>query len=116
MTTPLDLLVEARALIAERKNWISGAYAQNEHGREVNPRSEQACKFCSLGAIQRAYANRNIVDPSVGLFVDYEARHALEKVVGSIALFNDKHGHPQVLAAWDKAIESLRLEQNANDS
>lgn len=38
-----------------RENWIQGNLAVDDNGNSCRPRSDQAVKFCLLGALEREY-------------------------------------------------------------
>jgi hypothetical protein len=56
--TTADTLRAARRLIEHPSNWVQGSMAQDEHGDEVDPTSENAVCWCSVGALD-ATASRD---------------------------------------------------------
>jgi len=56
MTTTVknQVLINARALIAERAHWTTGTLACTANGRRVAWHDQSATKWCALGAIYRA--------------------------------------------------------------
>lgn len=101
MKTVTQILVAAKALIANPVNWTQGAGARNLVGQSVPVLSDEAHSFCSLGALDKALSVR---DHSPGM--DEKAYSFLGKSAAnvSISLFNDRHSHEEVMEMWDKAI------------
>ena len=100
--TPLQVLKEARKLIAEPERWTQKVYARTTRGRETSSLSRYAVSWCLTGALIRAAGRDN------------EARWGAGRALNAILpdgriTFNDAPGrtHPEVLAALDKAIASL---------
>ena len=104
MSRPLKLQIveQARALIADESHWCRGHLAQDVSGVAVSPTSANAVKRCGLGAvIAAAYQLTN----------DYRGAHdlaiqALRPLYGSATLVNvnDMRGHATVLALFDEVI------------
>jgi hypothetical protein len=49
--SPKQILIEAKALIADPANWCQGDFAQDKDGFSVGALSERAACRCSLGAV-----------------------------------------------------------------
>jgi hypothetical protein len=85
------------ALELIKQGWTQGHTAIDILGDWVNPMSPDAVKWCSVGAIERAYTVG-----TAGL-----AREKLEKVIGTahLAKWNDapERTHAEVIAAFEKA-------------
>jgi hypothetical protein len=104
MSRPLKLQIveQARALIADEHHWCRGELARDVKGMGVCPTSDRAMKRCGLGAlISAAYQLTN----------DYRGAHdlailALRPLYGSATLVhvNDMRGHAAMLALFDEAI------------
>ena len=133
MKTALEILIEARALIDTPDKWVQEAYASEKPGRigagfgggsSLFPSDEKATCFCSMGAVSRVC--RLEKSPYAGGSNTRKALIALElaipndpvwiiKDIGtpSIARYNDALGrrHSEIMAMFDKAIESLKSEQ-----
>lgn len=94
MKTSVEILTEARTLVAREDGWI-----QNNFQKEC---SGQMC-YCSVGAVDKA-ANSNVDFSSFD-----RALRFLYEVTGAEVLsqWNDKPERTQaeVVAAFDKAIE-----------
>lgn len=56
----LKVALKMRELLADPEHWIKGTLAQNEKGRQVNVVSEEACKFCLIGAYSKALCESGI--------------------------------------------------------
>ena len=101
MSKTLEVLVEARRLIAET-GWTQNVLARDSASHPAHPSSDRACRFCSIGAIQRA-------EHTVNLGRITPARDVLRWVLdhNSIANFNDAPSRTKadVLAAFDRAIK-----------
>jgi hypothetical protein len=111
-----EILIAARALIADREDWCQGALAQDNLGIEVRPESEEAVCWCAIGAFERIRFRERDSSPA------YELAWAGMDLFGepSISDLNDNgHAgiadslsedewrdecHKAVLAAYDKAI------------
>lgn len=107
MKTTKELLIEARALIADPKHWTQGAYARDEQGRNVSEHSSRAVCYCSVGALLCAVRT----DACYGSGNNYvKARNYLNgaaRALGSsgIMVLNDSSTHEVVLVAFDVAIK-----------
>lgn len=55
MVTAYDVLVRARSLIAKPENWTQGVHSRNDTGGEEEAFSPDACQWCPVAALQRAY-------------------------------------------------------------
>ncbi|MCZ7496292.1 hypothetical protein O8B39_17465 [Agrobacterium rhizogenes] len=99
----VQILKEARALIADEKNWTQGAFARDANGR--SERIDRAICFCSIGAIAKV-ARTNLGSP-----VPAPVLKALGVTAHCrLAQFNDSHTHPEVLALFDRAIARAESE------
>ncbi len=97
-----QVLVAARALIADEANWGQGAAIRNKNGRHA---------YCSIGAICVASG----ADYVTG-YCNIDTMSAMHRAIDGLAAalphdaitdFNDTHTHAEVLAAFDRAIASL---------
>jgi hypothetical protein len=104
--TSREMLIEGRALIADRLQWTQGQYARTMDGSGVPARCDSAVSFCATGALLRADAPSRGYAPSV---VYHEADDALTQAgrelfgVSAVAV-NDDLGHAAVLRMYDRAI------------
>jgi hypothetical protein len=104
----LEVLTEARALIADPKHWTTRAYARGKDRIEVRPNAPEADCWCAVGALAKASGLevRRIEDCSK----PYRALQRAMSITGFLSGWNDRHGHDEVLAAFDRAIEEARAE------
>lgn len=111
----VQILKEARALIADEKNWMRQYYSANDEGLWVNPREVEATCFCSIGAMHRVMdipLSESIPEPVGILFaVDEKLRDNFDgSFEGVIVDFNDENSHAEVLALFDRAIARAESE------
>lgn len=111
----VQILKEARALIADEENWTQGDYAQDKDGNQTMPSLSEATCFCAVGAIHRV--GRIKLSQSVPL--DIISVLAIDEAVdrtdvgiseSAIIGFNDTHTHADVLALFDRAIARAESE------
>lgn len=95
-------LLAARTLIADPECWTKIAYARATDGRPLlSPGFSNAVCWCSIGALKFAVDGCN--DD-----IYFSARRALALGMGADPMdYNDhpRRTHPEVLAAFDRAIE-----------
>jgi hypothetical protein len=92
-----QVLIAARAKIADEKNWTRNTFARDSEGEIVTPRSHFAVCWCAAGAL--ICENPDELSGPAYTALSREMK-------GDISLFNDSHGHSAVLLAFDRAIES----------
>lgn len=103
----VQILKNARALIADEKNWAQKANARDEDGIEVRVGSDRAYSFCVIGALFRASDMDGAKDAREVI------RDAISEITGgdrSITRFNDNRAHADVLIAFDRAIARAESE------
>lgn len=93
-----DLLHRALALIEPKASWGAGAMASDRLGREVKLDHPTACRFCMVGALQKAGGTSD----EYGAAIMHLRRACGDR---SIFEFNDTHGHKAVKKAMRRAIE-----------
>jgi hypothetical protein len=106
--TTIELLEAAKAKIDTPENWCKGDYAKTKKGNPIHSLAEQACQWCSLGALVAVTSSS-----SQTVSLRCKAIDLLFDVVGrDVVAFNDdpKTTHADVLAAFDRAIELAKLE------
>ena len=106
--TTLEVLRQAREIIARPENWTQGVGARTRTGRPTGVHSGDAYAYCATGAINRA-----IWDDPTGLRYN-RAVARLGRIVqpdspyrasgSEIAEWNDESSHSEILAAFDAAI------------
>jgi hypothetical protein len=104
MARPLkvQIVVRARALIADEQHWCRGELALDANGMGVCPMSDEAEKRCGLGAlIVAAYQITTDRREAINLAIK-----AMSPLHGSATLMhvNDTRGHAAVLALFDDVI------------
>ena len=97
--TPQDILIAARAKIADKTNWCQENSAVNSHRIPVHPTNSNACAWCALGALEAASPPH-----SYGSNLLYEAAYATHGL-RSVVEVNDALGHAAVLQMYDAAIK-----------
>ena len=111
MTTTVQnqVLVNARALIADRAHWTIGTLACTADGRRVSWHDSSASKWCAQGAIYRA-AYDLIGDQKQATRIGNEVARSICPTRwvrgGDLAAINDRRGHATVLAVFDKALQA----------
>jgi hypothetical protein len=107
MMTAHEILIAARARIAQPERWTKKAFARNALGQEVFPISASAVCWCMMGAM-RSVAYTTTSD---GYFVIHSvdpAETAIENAHNGLSCpelnDNDKTTHADVLAMFDRAI------------
>jgi hypothetical protein len=95
-----DTILAAAALIENPEAWTQGASARDKEGASVDANSQQACSWCTLGAIDKVSYDYNSWQAATR-----KVRDVLQKEHSStpIAEFNDTHTHAKVLALLRKA-------------
>jgi hypothetical protein len=107
--TAVDILRQARQLLAKPNGWTKGWAAQAEDGTVVGVRDKSASKFCASGAVIRA-AYELGVDGSQeerAAMVGYSSETPFPFL---LTAFNDSQQTIQpVIEAFDRAITKLSL-------
>jgi hypothetical protein len=106
--TPVEILTQARDLIAQPGKWTQGWYARRADGKDCYWADDEASCFCAVGAVEK----------TVGFDFIWSASHRksyeyLREVVGGVVdRFNDDPTRTQeeVVQAFDKAIELAKAE------
>jgi hypothetical protein len=110
MTTTVQnqVLIDARALIADRAHWTSGTLARNADGHHVDWYDHSAAKWCAMGAIYRA-AYDLVGDPKEATRIGNKVAQRVcppRWLHGRLPTINDGLGHAAVLALFDKALQA----------
>jgi hypothetical protein len=104
MSRPLQLQIveQARSLIADRQYWCRGQLAEDANGVSVFPTNPNAVRRCALGAlIAAAYELTRDHDAADKLAYDALRLHC---GTPSLIHLNDTMGHAAVLALLDEVI------------
>jgi hypothetical protein len=94
------IILAAIALIENPEAWTQGASAQDSAGLPVPPESQQACRWCTLGAIDKVSYDHNSWREATRRVRDVLRDDAPYTSIGA---FNDNHTHAEVLALLRKA-------------
>jgi hypothetical protein len=98
------LLIDARKLLTDPKNWTQQVAARNAQGHETQAKSVTAVCWCSLGAL--THCRPDVEDRAYIYNVAYET--LLQATPnGMVASFNDNSTHEEVLELFDRAIARL---------
>lgn len=92
--------MKAYELLADESKWARKAYAYEVEGGPCDPKSENACAWCVLGAIDKCYSDRTSVDGGEE-FRQQVAK--LRDVVGNPSQWNDSR-----LTTYKKVITVLK--------
>jgi hypothetical protein len=90
--------MKAYQLLADESKWCVKAFAKDKRGRCVNWDSNEAVRWCMVGAFNKIY----------GMGLTSKRKMVVRKVlklIGDTCLseFNDTHTHAEVLAVLHKA-------------
>lgn len=102
---PSEILIAAKAVIADPKHWTKGAIAKNSDGYSTYVSSETASCWCSVGAYYRV---AEAIDETPIAITAFETLTRAATAFGrflSVADMNDASDHATVMSVWDKAIE-----------
>ncbi len=118
-----ELLIEAKALIADKKNWTKKAFARREDGEAIAIQASTACAFCSVGAVVKAAGERNADACFIRSFnsspykafrlLDNEAAKFGDCTFTSLVGLNDYGSHEDVMQVFDNAIKACEGGQYA---
>lgn len=93
-----EKLKAAKAVITDPNKWTQRAFARDKDGVMVGSIDPSAVCFCSIGAINSLKLSNYASSKLQSELNDFMS--------GDIADFNDNCTHAEVMAAWDRAIES----------
>ena len=110
MTTTVQkqVLINARALIADPAHWTRGTIARTANGRKVEWHDQSATKWCAMGAMYRA-AYDLVGDRKQAVRIGNDLANSIRPrrwLRGGLPLINDVRGHTVVLAVFDKALQA----------
>ena len=110
MTTTVQkqVLINARALIADPAQWTRGTLACTANGRTVEWHAQSATKWCAMGAIYRA-AYDLVGDPKEAMRIGNKVAKSIRPnrwIRGGLPVINDVRGHAAMLAVFDKALQA----------
>ena len=98
-------LIAARKRIEKKENWTYRVMARDKWGHRVDRCSPRAVRYCALGAV---YLETMSMLEFLGATLD----KLMEAIGGeSIAIYNNRHAHAEVLAMFNKAITMAEKEE-----
>lgn len=100
----LEVLIAARKVIEKPENWTQGTMVRDIYGEAIFIHSSRAVCFCAMGALHKVIGDTS--DEWLNVVDDAAATLASAARVDTVAGFNDIHTHAEVLALFDKAIET----------
>jgi hypothetical protein len=107
MTTTVQkqVLIKARALIADPAHWTRSLLACNPAGHPVAWYDPSAAKWCAMGAIYRG-AYELVGDPDQGTRIGKEVAKCVSAFwfCGGLMTVNDVRGHAAILARFDRPL------------
>lgn len=110
-----QILIDARALIAEKHQWTQHALARDTYGNHTGALESAALCWCASGAVIKAagraaqfdYVAWNDIMAGIGdANIALRANMNCERPI-DLMTFNDTHSHASVLALFDEGIASL---------
>lgn len=108
-----EVLDKAVELLSDPARWTTGWWAISRDGMRTQVLSENACRFCTLGAIGKVmgidgeWSERTNHYGKVGAFLQ---RDYLYAGFGDVAGFNDQSSHEQVVNRLKIAAANARRE------
>ena len=104
-TVQKQVLLNARARIADPAHWTRSVLARTAAGSSVAWYDPSATKWCAMGAIYRA-AYDLVGDPREATRIGNRVAKSISPIwfCRSLMTMNDLRGHTAVLAVFDKAL------------
>ncbi len=104
----INLLKQARELIADGTHWCTGGFAIDKHNNLTQCSGSDAVKFCAIGAIfkfiEQRHNNGDLLHHN--LEIDEVEKAAKKLFNKSIYTVNDRLGLENVLICYDYVINS----------
>ena len=101
----VQIIEQARALIADERHWCRGELARDGTGALVHPTDGSAERRCALGAlIAAAYQMTNDYGRAHDLAISAVRPH---HGCATLVTVNDVRGHSAVMALLDEAIAAV---------
>lgn len=95
----VQIIRHARGILSSRWRWTRKTMACTWYGWGTHPVSDNAVRFCAVGALERARYD---------LKLSYEDFRQAEKLIGhDIMRVNDHHGRKEVLSRFDSVLASI---------
>jgi hypothetical protein len=107
MSTTIEkqVLINARALIADPDHWTRSFLGCTEAGHPVAWYDPSAAKWCAVGAIYRG-AYELVGDPDQATLIGAKVVKSISALwrCGGLMITNDVRGHAAILAKFDRAL------------
>jgi hypothetical protein len=107
MSTTIEkqVLIYARALIADPKHWTRSFLGCTEAGHPVAWYDPSAAKWCAMGAIYRG-AYELVGDPDQAMRIGAAVVKSISPIwlCGGLIITNDVRGHAATMAKFDRAL------------
>lgn len=110
--TTLEVLKQARALIASPEHWTQGALAHTCDGGVCGPTDPDATNWCAIGAVWSAtHGNKPQIVDSIAALADVVPNRGpitqIELQEARVQRYNDNPAtdHQTILDLFDRAIE-----------
>jgi hypothetical protein len=112
-----EILIKAKAEIANPARWTREAYARDENGQAVDIYDANATCFCAVGAIRRQNPKQHLVNMSIEHAVKAINTACREKA-RTIYHHNDhpETSHEDIIQVFDAAIRVERLREDLTTS
>jgi hypothetical protein len=110
--TPIEILTQARDLIADESSWTTGVAARDMWSHEEPPESIDAVCWCAVGALWKIGGQSCYIDSALGMLV----HSCLTLYNKEIDETNDELGHSAIIAAYNHAIKELSIEDEELDA
>ena len=105
MRTKVEILERARERISSSDAWCRGGLAYDRIGMLVGSLSEEAVRWCALGAMEReGVGNAEGLVDAMLLLQDA----AQELGYGGVWICNDNGGHGRVMEMFDRALTEVK--------
>ena len=91
---------KAFALVSNEATWTQGSLAKDKYGHRVEPLSDIAVCWCSVGAVIKAVEGPTIASRRVRDQLSHTADVFL-------SYFNDHHTHAEVVDVWRRTGERM---------
>jgi hypothetical protein len=112
-----EILIKAKAEIANPARWTREAYARDEDGQAVDIFDTNACQFCAIGAIRRQSPTPRVINMPIEYAVMAINEVCREKA-RTIYHYNDQPetSHEDIIQIFDATIRVERAKEAlAND-
>ncbi len=109
-SSELKFLKQARAIIADEKNWTKGMYARLANDAGTTVKDPNAEKFCIMGAVYRALHVSGEEEPVASPISTKIMMHLNMASFMPITQYNDSVDHRTALAKLDEVISNVERE------